>query len=97
MKTFEENFARFCQVKHAIGCSSGTAALHLALLAGGINKGDEVVTVPNTFIATTECISHVGGRISFVDVDPDTALIDIGQLEKSINQMIFQFFIFLIF
>ena len=56
LKNFEENFARFCGVKHAIGCSSGTTAVHLALLAGGVKKGDEVITVPNTFIATTECI-----------------------------------------
>ena len=68
VKKFEENFARFCQVKHGIGCANGTAAIHLALLAAGIKKGDEVLTVPNTFIATTECISYVGGKIKFVDV-----------------------------
>ena len=54
VKKFEENFARFCQVKHSIGCANGTAALHLALLVAGIKNGDEVLTVPNTFIATTE-------------------------------------------
>lgn len=85
LKIFEENFARFCGVKHAIGCSSGTTAVHLALLAGGVKKGDEVVTVPNTFIATTECISYVDGTIKFVDVKEDTALIDIDQLEKAIT------------
>jgi len=86
VKKFEENFARFCQVKHGIGCANGTAALHLALLAAGIKKGDEVLTVPNTFIATTECISYVGGRIKFVDVVPQTALIDIEALEKAITR-----------
>jgi dTDP-4-amino-4,6-dideoxygalactose transaminase len=85
VKSFEGNFARFCKVKHAVGCSSGTTALHLALLAGGVKNGDEVVTVPNTFIATTECVSYVDGSIGFVDVDPDTALIDVAKLEKSIN------------
>ena len=85
LKTFEENFARFCGVKHAIGCSSGTTAVHLALLAVGIKPGDEVITVPNTFIATTECISYVNGSIKFVDVKEDTALMDIDQLEKVIT------------
>ena len=86
VKGFEEDFARFTRVKHVVGCSSGTTALHLALLAGGIQPGDEVVTVPNTFIATTECISYVGGRIQFVDVVPETALVDIDQLEKVITR-----------
>lgn len=86
VKTFEEHFARFCEVKHAVGCGSGTAALHLALLAAGVKKGDEVLTVPNTFIATTECISYVGGSMKFVDVVPQTALIDIDALEKAITR-----------
>lgn len=86
LKTFEDNFARFCQAKHMIGCASGTAAVHLALLCAEVKKGDEVITVPNTFIATTECISYVGGRIKFVDVMPDTALIDIEKLEKAITR-----------
>lgn len=86
VKKFEEDFARFCQVKHAIGCANGTAALHLALLAAGIKKGDEVLTVPNTFIATTECISYVGGTIKFVDVLPQTALVDIDALKKAITR-----------
>jgi dTDP-4-amino-4,6-dideoxygalactose transaminase len=86
VKKFEADFARFCQVKHGIGCANGTAALHLALLAAGVKKGDEVLTVPNTFIATTECISYVGGVIKFVDVSPQTALIDIDALEKAITR-----------
>lgn len=86
VNTFEERFARFCHVKHGIGCASGTAALHLALLAAGIKKGDEVLTVPNTFIATTECISYVGGVIKFVDVVPQTALVDIDAVEKAITK-----------
>lgn len=86
VKKFEDHFARFCQVKHGIGCANGTAALHLALLVAGIKKGDEVLTVPNTFIATTECISYVGGKIRFVDVVPQTALIDINALEKAITR-----------
>lgn len=86
VKAFEDQFAAYSQVKHAIGCSNGTAALHLALLACGIGKGDEVITVPNTFIATTECISYVGGTIRFVDVVPETGLIDVDLLEKAITK-----------
>ena len=85
LKNFEENYAKFCKATHAIGCSSGTTAVHLALLMAELNEGDEAITVPNTFIATTECISYVGGKIKFVDVDSDTALINIDKLEKSIT------------
>jgi dTDP-4-amino-4,6-dideoxygalactose transaminase len=84
LKTFEENFAKFCAAKHMVGCASGTAAVHLALLCADLKKGDEVITVPNTFIATTECITYVGGKIKFVDVKPDTSLINIETLEKNI-------------
>jgi dTDP-4-amino-4,6-dideoxygalactose transaminase len=86
LKTFEENFARFCAAKHMVGCASGTAAVHLALLCADLKKGDEVITVPNTFIATTECISYVGGMIKFVDVVPQTALIDLEKLKKAITR-----------
>jgi dTDP-4-amino-4,6-dideoxygalactose transaminase len=86
LKTFEENFARLCAAKHMVGCASGTAAVHLALLCADMKKGDEVITVPNTFIATTECITYVGGKIKFVDVKPDTSLIDIEKLEKNITR-----------
>lgn len=86
VKKFEEDFAKFCQVKHGVGCANGTAALHLALLAGGAKKGDEILTVPNTFIATTECVSYVGGKIKFVDVVPQTALVDIDALENAITR-----------
>ena len=85
LKNFEENYAKFCKAKHAIGCSSGTTAVHLALIAADIKKGDEVITVPNTFIATTECISYVGGKIKLADVNEDTALINIDEIEKTIT------------
>jgi len=85
LKNFEGNYAKFCKAEHAVGCSSGTTAVHLALLVAGLNKGDEVITVPNTFIATTECISYVDGKIKFVDVEADTALINIDKLERSIT------------
>src|SRR4030042_5196025 len=86
LKGFEDNFSTFCKAKHTIGCASGTAAVHLALLCADLKKGDEVITVPNTFIATTECVSYVGGKIKFVDVKPDTSLMDIEKLEKAITR-----------
>jgi len=86
VKAFEDQFASYTRVKHAIGCSNGTAALHLALLACGVSKGDEVLTVPNTFIATTECISYVGGVIRFVDVVPETGLLDVDFVEKALTE-----------
>jgi len=86
VRCFEQNFARFCRVKYVIGCSSGSSALDLALMASGIGKGDEVITVPNTFIATTEAITHVGAKIKFVDINKDTLLMDLDKLEKTITQ-----------
>ncbi|MBD3343465.1 MAG: erythromycin biosynthesis sensory transduction protein eryC1 [Chitinivibrionales bacterium] len=70
--SFEENFARFAGAQHCIGVSSGTCALRFALIAMGVGKGDIVVTVPNTFIATTEAISQAGAEIRFVDIDEKT-------------------------
>ena len=69
---FEEEFARFCGVSHCVGVASGTDALRLALVAAGVRPGDSVVTVPNTFIATTEAISQAGALPEFVDIDGDT-------------------------
>jgi len=86
VESFEKDFASYCKAKHGIAASSGTTALHLALLAGKIGQSDEVITVPNTFIATTECISYVHGRIRFVDVQESTGLIDIDQLEQKITK-----------
>jgi dTDP-4-amino-4,6-dideoxygalactose transaminase len=83
--SFEKEFAAFCDSKYAVGVASGTAALHLALLACGIGPNDEVITVPNTFIATTEAISYVGAKIKFVDVDAETYTIDVSQVEKSVT------------
>ena len=81
VKNFENNFAKFCDVKHAVGVSSGTSALYLALLAAGIKKGDEVITVPNTFIATAEAISHVGADVKFTTIDRETYNLDVSQIK----------------
>jgi len=85
VKLFEKEFASYCNTKHGIGCGNGTVALHLALQATGVGKGDEVITVPNTFIATTEAISYLGSKVKFVDITPDTMLMDVSQVEKLIT------------
>jgi dTDP-3-amino-3,4,6-trideoxy-alpha-D-glucose transaminase len=76
VESFETAFASFCGVKHAVGVSNGTDALRLAYLAAGIGPGDEVITAPNTFIATTEAVSQTGARVVFADIDPGTRLLD---------------------
>lgn len=78
---FEEEFASYTTARFAIGVANGTDALRLALIAMGIKPGSHVVTVPNTFIATTEAISQCGGMIDFVDIEPDTCLMDANKLE----------------
>jgi len=78
---FEKEFASFCGVRHAIGVGNGTDAIWLALLACGIGPGDEVVTVPNTFMATAEAISYTGAKPVFVDVDPRTYTMDPNLLD----------------
>ncbi len=77
---FERTFAEFCDVQHAAGVASGTDALLFALLAAGVKPGDTVVTVPNTFIATTEAIRQAGARPDFVDVDERSYTMDPVQL-----------------
>lgn len=85
LKEFENEFAKFCGKEYCIGVSSGTTAIHLALLAYGIGMGDEVITVPNTFIATVEPIIHVGAKPVFVDINPKDHTIDVNQIEKVIT------------
>jgi dTDP-4-amino-4,6-dideoxygalactose transaminase len=80
VKNFEEEFARFCGVKHCVAVNSGTDALRFAYIAGGIKPGDEVVSVPNTFIATTESISQTGAHVVFVDIDEKTYNMDPAKL-----------------
>jgi dTDP-4-amino-4,6-dideoxygalactose transaminase len=82
---FEEEFARFCGVKHCVGVNSGTSALHLALLAAGVGPGDEVITVPCTFVATVASVVYTGARPVFVDVDPVTYTMDPGRIEAAIT------------
>ena len=86
VRTFEEEFANFCGAKYCVGVNSGTSALHVALLAHNIRPGDEVITVSNTFIATVWAITYCGAVPVFVDVDPDTYLINPDLIEKAITK-----------
>src|ERR1700678_3759422 len=67
---FEQEFASYCGSAHGIGVNSGTSALHLALLAAGVGPGDEVITVPFTFVASVAAIHYTGAKAVFVDIDP---------------------------
>jgi dTDP-4-amino-4,6-dideoxygalactose transaminase len=82
---FEEEFAAFCDTKHAVGVGSGTEALWLALLAKGVGPGDEVITVPSTFMATAEAISYCGAQPVFVDIDEDTYTMDPEKLQAAMT------------
>src|SRR6184192_3258547 len=82
---FERRFAELCQVQEAVAVSSGTAALHLALLAHGIGPGDEVITTAFSFAATANVILLVGATPVFVDIEPDTYNIDPALVEAAIT------------
>lgn len=82
---FEEDFAAYCQTEFALGVGSGTSALWMALLSMDVGPGDEVITVPNTFIATAEAISYCGATPVFVDVDETTYNMDPNKLEAAIT------------
>ncbi len=81
VEAFEKDFAAFCDVPHCVAVKSGTDALRFALVAAGVGEGHEVITVPNTFIATTEAISQAGASIAFVDIDERTYNMDPNRLE----------------
>ncbi len=85
VRELEERFAAMVGVRHAVAVSSGTAALHLALLGHGIGSGDEVITVPFTFIASANSILYTGARPAFVDVSPDDYCIAVDQVEAAIT------------
>jgi dTDP-4-amino-4,6-dideoxygalactose transaminase len=81
----EKEFAAYCGANDAIGVNSGTSALHLALLAAGVGPGDEVITVPFTFVATAAAVHYVGARPVYVDIDPNTFNMDPNKLEAAIT------------
>src|SRR5580658_2272426 len=82
----EEEFASYCGVRHGVAVNSGTSALHLALLAAGIQPGDEVITVPFTFYATVAAIGYVGATAVYVDIDPATFNMDSVKIEAAITE-----------
>jgi dTDP-4-amino-4,6-dideoxygalactose transaminase len=83
--SFERDFAAFCRTDEAIGVNSGTSALHLALLAAGVGPGDEVITVPFTFVATVAAIEYSGATPVLVDVEPEFLTMDPAKLEAAIT------------
>lgn len=83
--SFEQDFARYIESRHAVAVNSGTSALHLALLAAGIQPGDEVITVPFTFVATAAAIRYAGAIPRFVDVDPGTLTMDPNRLAAAVT------------
>jgi len=86
VETFEKEFAAFCDTKYCVGVSSGTDAVRFALIAAGVRPGDIVVTVPHTFIATTEAISQAGARPDFVDIEEQTYSMDAAKLREYLER-----------
>lgn len=85
VRAFESEFTQFCGAKYGAGISDGTASLHVILRALGIGPGDEVITTSNTFIATAEAIALAGATPVFVDIDPQTYLMDAAQVQALIT------------
>ena len=83
---FEQEFAAFCGAEFAVAMSSGTSALHVALMAAGVERGDEVITVASTFVATVAAIDYVGARPVFVDVEPGTLNIDTDKIMARVTE-----------
>ena len=86
VQDFEEEMARYCEVDQGIVCNSGTDALQMALMAIGVGPGDEVITTPFTFVATAEVIALLGAKPVYVDVEPETFLIDVEKIESVITK-----------
>ena len=86
VEQFEKEFAKYCQSSFAVGVGNGTEALWIAMLSLGIGHGDEVITVPNTFIATVEAISYTGATPVLVDVDENTYTMNPEMLESAITK-----------
>jgi perosamine synthetase len=85
IKQFEDAFADFCQVKHALSCSNGTVALHLPLMAFGVGPGDEVIVPTFTYVATANCVAYCGAKPVFVDSEPETWNINPARIEEAIT------------
>lgn len=86
VKEFEQAICDYTGAKYCVAVSNATAALHIAMLAIGVKKGDEVITSSNTFLASSNCILYAGGTVKFADVQADTANIDPNEIEKQITE-----------
>ncbi|HHS13950.1 MAG TPA: DegT/DnrJ/EryC1/StrS family aminotransferase [bacterium] len=86
VEAFEKEMAEYCQTRFAVSCNSGTDALQICLMAIDIQPGDEVITTPFTFVATAEVIRLLKARPVYVDIDPDTYLLDISRIERKITK-----------
>lgn len=86
IEEFERAFASYVGAKYAVAVSNGTAALHLCALALEVQPGDKVITTPNTFVASANCVRFCGGEVVFADIDPDTYLLDIKSVEKLLRK-----------
>lgn len=86
VSAFEKEFAAYIQSEHAIAVNSGTSAIHLALLAAGVGPGDEVITVPNSFVATVAAICYTGATPVLVDIDPRSFNMDVSLLEAAVTK-----------
>jgi UDP-4-amino-4,6-dideoxy-N-acetyl-beta-L-altrosamine transaminase len=85
VEEFEQAFAEYIGVKFAVAVSNGTAALHLSALALGVNEASRVITSPITFVASANCVRYCGGTVEFADIDPDTALLDLGKVRQQVE------------
>lgn len=85
VKEFEQAICNYTGAKYCVSVSNATAALHLAMLALGVKKGDEIITTPNTFLASSNCILYAGGTVKFADIESDTANINPDEIEKQIT------------
>ena len=86
IKKFEDAFSKYIGSRFAVAVSNGTAALHLSVLALNLKPGDKVITTPNTFIASANCVKYCGGEIVFSDINPDTYLLDIEKVRKLLEE-----------
>lgn len=83
---FEKKFSEYIGAKYSVAVSNGTAALHLAVLALGIQPGQKVITTPITFAASANCVGYCGGEVQFVDIDPETYLLDLNKVEELLSK-----------
>ncbi|MBX9448458.1 MAG: aminotransferase class I/II-fold pyridoxal phosphate-dependent enzyme [Taibaiella sp.] len=82
---FEKNFAHYVGARYAVALANGTAALHLCALALDVKEGDKVITTPITFAASANCVRYCGGEVIFGDIDPETYLLDINSVKKTVG------------